>query len=511
MEQRALSLSSPLSANGGGGKQAKRPKTSHSSAGSSNDFLLDRTIVTILPNPDRTPTTTDCIKKNVDAGAESNINDADKDDNNKTLTTAVEVERLHRFHGISLIRSSCQLLRLTTSCCFGTACILFHRYFHAVSLHDADVWSIAMGSILVAAKTQEIPLTIKQVILVFAHLYRKRRMIYIPKCDSTNSDENESTVNDGSSNEKNICSDDATVEKLLAHHSALRRSIHIAPEARWSWNKKHAYLRDGVPAMSPLGPVWKEWHAVITQAEHKILRQLGFTIHWIPHNHPHKYLSRFGGSVLLLPDVTSDNPSKQSTSPSCQISTTVLKQQVHQRAWNYCNDSFLLDLCVRYPPSYVACAALYLACLDVWLEHEHSSACSTKSNDENGNQAQPQRQQQQQQSTANATNDSHLLVSWLEAFPDWPERLCGSGCTADIAIIANSLLSLRMTTTATTAINNFNDRNSDTTHLSPLQLDFLLAFHGFVPPLYGGSFNGPHSFLWDMANDLAHRRQDSFT
>jgi hypothetical protein len=99
-------------------------------------------------------------------------------------------------------------------------------------------------------------------------------------------------------------------------------------------------LQKSPPCLAHLGPLWKEWHTAALEAENHILRQLGFTIYWIPGQHPHKfvvYLLR----ILNLKD-----------------------KQMAQRAWNYCNDACRLDLCLLYESHVIACAAVHVAALD---------------------------------------------------------------------------------------------------------------------------------------------------
>ena len=54
------------------------------------------------------------------------------------------------------------------------------------------------------------------------------------------------------------------------------------------------------------------------------------------------------------------------------------RRHLAQGAWNYCNLSYQLDLCVRYEAAVIACAAIYLAALDLDLDqdlHVLSSHC----------------------------------------------------------------------------------------------------------------------------------------
>jgi hypothetical protein len=68
-----------------------------------------------------------------------------------------------------------KLLNLGAST-FATACTMFHRFYHPQSLKEYDVWSVAIASTLQAIKVEE-PHTLKTIIHIFCHLYRKPLLI----------------------------------------------------------------------------------------------------------------------------------------------------------------------------------------------------------------------------------------------------------------------------------------------------------------------------------------------
>jgi hypothetical protein len=177
------------------------------------------------------------------------------------------VERLHRLHGTSLIHDTSQLLSLGAST-YATACTIFHRFYHQCSLSEYDVWSVAIASTLLATKLEEEPHSIKTLIRAYSHLYRKRILLATTE----------------------------TPEQVEKHPSSVS-----LPEAK-SWTlaqKQHQLSKSPLP--SRLGPVYNAWHDQVSKMEAILLRQLGFTLHWIPDSHPHKFILYFC-SVLELTD-----------------------------------------------------------------------------------------------------------------------------------------------------------------------------------------------------------------
>lgn len=172
--------------------------------------------------------------------------------------------------------------------------------------------------------------------------------------------------------------------------------------------------------MSPLGPIYKEWYDALIQTENKILRALGFTIYWIPESLAHKFVGPWLQALVI------DDEHRKA---------------VNQRAWNYCNDAYRMDLMTRVDAAVVASAAIYLAVRDVGPQVVHKAG------------------------------DSTCKKEWLKV-------LCGDQFEGkDVALVCNALLSLQ-------------DENGG---------DVLAASFAFVRSLEPkGSFNDPDSFLWEM-------------
>ena len=291
-----------------------------------------------------------------------------------------DTERLYRLYGASLIHqaslllSKCSGIRPSTTI---TAMVIFQRLYHRISLQTLDVWAAAMGALFCAAKTEEIPLTARQVIVAFVHLYRRRRLIMV---------ENKSTMDQ------------------------LQQSPHVivAPRtATLEYADKQQTLQKEVPALSSAGPIWKEWFDALVQAEGQILRSLGFLLYWIPNEHAHRFVPGFLHALGLE------------------------SKSLSQQVWNACNDAYRLDICVRFSAEVICTAAILIS-----LE----------------------------------TQPSH----------SWWEHLIGRSQDQALADCANILLGIQ---------------RSDSRKDCSAQISNV----AFLKPLVKESFNGPGSFVWEMA------------
>lgn len=227
------------------------------------------------------------------------------------------VDFLYRINGTSIIFQSSKLLRLPSSV-YATSATIFHRFYHreTCSFEKYDVWSVAMASILLACKVEEQVRRIREIIIVFLHVYRRMRL--------------------GLGSVYDMCSTDNTNLPwgLSSAFSDVLREKNLPDE------EKKNILRYIRP-IPQYGILYKEWEEQIMELENIILRELGFVLYWIPSSHPHTFLLYFM-NILGIDEKT-----------------------VAQYAWNCCNDSCRLDLCVRYPPEMTACAAIHLACIEL--------------------------------------------------------------------------------------------------------------------------------------------------
>ena len=84
-------------------------------------------------------------------------------------------ELAYRVWGCEVVQEGTILLRLPqVVACTGQN--LFHRFFYRKSLKRFDAFAVAMGSVFLATKIEERPKRMRDVLLVFYHIYRKRKV-----------------------------------------------------------------------------------------------------------------------------------------------------------------------------------------------------------------------------------------------------------------------------------------------------------------------------------------------
>ncbi|KAK1944644.1 Cyclin-L1-1 [Phytophthora citrophthora] len=86
----------------------------------------------------------------------------------------LDVERLHRSFGCELIQEAGVLLRLP-QVVMATAQTLLQRFYYRKSLRQFDAFRVAVSCLFLAAKVEEKPKRIKDVVGVFYAMYRRRK------------------------------------------------------------------------------------------------------------------------------------------------------------------------------------------------------------------------------------------------------------------------------------------------------------------------------------------------
>lgn len=263
---------------------------------STTGTIVDRTIhLTFQIKPTSTPSTQNSLTSN-----------------NKA-TCSSQIEFLHRINGTSIIQQTTTLLRLSART-YATSTTIFHRFYHRKSLLEFDVWSIAMASVLLGCKIEEEVRRVSEIILVFVHVYRRMRFA-IDYYDEDDSKTNQTIKGF----ETAVCS--VLEKKSLTQEERRNLLRYVQPLPR-------------------LGPVYKEFEEELMNHENEILRALGFSLQWIPESHPHNFLLYF---MRVLDLVQLDDNEGRNEGMKSGTDTDIA-----QIAWNYCNDSCRIDLCVRY-------------------------------------------------------------------------------------------------------------------------------------------------------------------
>mmetsp|Transcript_26416 Transcript_26416/g.62896 ORF Transcript_26416/g.62896 Transcript_26416/m.62896 type:complete len:450 (+) Transcript_26416:95-1444(+) len=312
------------------------------SSSSSKRTRLDRNLTTILPK------------------------DRWEDTASRRDGVPASVERLQRLHGTSLIiEASTKDLGICSHSTTATACCLFHRFYHhpSSSLSKFDVWSVAMSSLLLATKIDDGETksghvaTMKDIIDAFARIYA-RRLIFADVEDQT----------------------------LQTIQQSQYSSFLEEPIKTWTRSEQRQKVcnQDLPQKLHRSGTVYETWHRQITETESMILHRLGYTVYWIPESHPYKFLLRFC-EVLQIPSTSTSTSflgkeEEEEVSPNTTtnngtdstIDSTIENGDGDgvfvQTAWKYCNDSYRLDLSVRYPAEVIALSAMLLASIELDIQ-----------------------------------------------------------------------------------------------------------------------------------------------
>lgn len=236
-----------------------------------------------------------------------------------------KLEFLHRLHGTSLLQDACTLLHLSPST-YATSTTIFHHFYHRVSLTKYDVWSTSLACLLLATKLEEEARSIRTIIITFTHIYRRRRL----------------RIND----DMDISYGYADCEVLAS---------------TFTDTEKENVLRSGNRAiiMAAGGKVYSIWKERLMKMEYVILSAFGFTLFWVSEVHSHKFLLYF--CRVLETDAKDGRKNDDGVGDGSNGSGG--SSGIAQKAWNYCNDSCSLDLCVRFDPEVI---------VSYWL---HSSLC----------------------------------------------------------------------------------------------------------------------------------------
>jgi cyclin L len=346
-----------------------------------------------------------------------------------------------------------------------TASTLFHRYWHQVSLSKIDVWSVAMASTLVATKLEEQPKTLYQIITAYAKIYAQR-LILDGLCPNRIRFILESSPHDLGS------------FLVTLRNSEWWSNFFQSSTTQQQQKQKQQLQFIYNQPMNKTGPVYQEWYTVITRTEQLLLRELGFTLYWIPDNHPHKFLLYFcqvlewGGEK----DVTDSDKQQQQPADTMQ-------RRLVQSAWNYCNDACCyLDLTLRYSAEVIACSAI------LCTAHEMGGT-----------------------TTGSLVS---LLLPHEHLSKPWWQILIGSDKGQELVDSANAmagLVHLRQRVEEDDSKDNDVNTIDESDNGNGDVVDWLCAKYGFVrslmPPTsdYETSFNDPNSFLWEYQKEVTEK------
>lgn len=185
-----------------------------------------------------------------------------------------------------------------------------------------------MASVLLGCKIEEEVRRVREIICVFVHVYRRMRFAM-------------DYVDDEKQKEEEV-KKEGSERKTQGFQTAICSLLEKQPTLDQEERKN---LLRYVKPLPIHGPIYKELEEELTNHEHHLLRELGFSLYWIPESHPHNFLLYF---MRVLDLVQVKDEEEEGEKEKANDIPSKGENTIAQIAWNYCNDSCRLDLCVRY-------------------------------------------------------------------------------------------------------------------------------------------------------------------
>ncbi len=232
-----------------------------------------------------------------------------------------------------------------------------------------------MASVLLACKITSGGMKISDVILVFVHVYRRMRL-GIDCDDDDDDDDDDDSGDNGNEQQSSSFSFRTAYCSLLEKEREAKKKLLTQEERQNILRYVRPLPRNGL--------IYREWEEELVKMENVLLRELGFSLYWIPESHPHVFLLYFMKVLELVDsddnngddyddydDNDNNNDDNGGTNGNSNINDSNGDNRdknssvkaggnedrkgtsIAQIAWNYCNDSCRLDLCVRYEPELI--------------------------------------------------------------------------------------------------------------------------------------------------------------
>jgi cyclin L len=246
-----------------------------------------------------------------------------------------DVELTYRVYACELAQELCVCLALPQACA-ATAQSLLQRFYHRRSFASVDAHHSAVAAVFLAGKVEECTRRMRDILNVLYHIKRKRQL------------------------------------------AALRRARGGGGLADGGGAPPHLPPPSPPPRTLALGGnLYATWKLALIRTERLLLKDLGFAVYSVSGAHPHKFVLFFvrallspsgggggGGGGRRRPREEEEEEEEEEGGDDAGEGGKDEGEALAGRAWGYLNDSLRLDLCVRYPPEAIACAALYLAARD---------------------------------------------------------------------------------------------------------------------------------------------------